>query len=114
MRRKPVPALKKTIAKLKEGIDKKEEAVCEDAFKALTESECLRVRTHNRSITSRLPLNAPLRSFAGKKFVKGEIEAFIDEEIVQPVKDAVKDAVVTPVKDAVLGGMADAFKGMVL
>ena len=46
--------------------------------------------------------------------MKGEIEAFIDEEIVQPIKDAVEDAVVTPVKDALLGGLADAFTGIVL
>ena len=45
-------------------------------------------------------------SFAGKKFLKGEIKAFLDEEIVQPIKDEVKDAVV--------GGMTDALKGMVL
>ena len=85
MRRRPVPALKKTIALLKKGVDKQDEAVCKDAFKVLERSECLLVRT--KEATHR-DCARSASSFAGKKFVEGEIKAFVKEELVEGLATA--------------------------
>eukprot|EP00964_Phaeocystis_antarctica_P009763 scaffold5314_cov64-Phaeocystis_antarctica.AAC.2 len=70
MRRRPVPALKKTIALLKKGVDKQDEAVCKDAFKVLERSECLLVRTKEATQRDCARI-APPRS-----------QAFVKEELV--------------------------------